>query len=394
MINKKRRKTMKKRNKTILSVITCLVSTCFLMIGVYAASSPSVSVGGQVSYTARDAKVLVQGKVNGAKDSTTGAQMATVDYPSATIMANSVTADKVTNSQMQYLDYTEGTETNKASDNLSTWNIGTLEFFEDNTGVKDITIKFKLTNLSTYPVQATLSFPSGATERDLASANVSRTASATSVYLAQNGGSKEITVTYKLTNDSQSISDDATNFLGMNIVFEKTATDAQASSYTLSSTERSTGKLTMGKQSSSSTDEDVEWRCFAYSTDGTTWTKLDSGASIPATAKYGYFVIDTYVSSLDSKEFLAQSKYAQNSSDNKYYINAGENGVTTANTVLANDYYYSDIRQTLKGLETTLSISSDNEICSAIQGRTITDLYGKNEFKQYRCKSSDRLQCK
>ena len=359
---------MKKRKNIIISVVTCMMSICLMMFGVYAATNPSVSINGQVSYTARDAKVLVRGKANGAKG------QAVVDYPSATVTANDVTATKVTDSSTQYLDYTAGTG-NSESDNLSPWNIGVLEFAEDSSGVKDIVLSFDLTNLSTYPVQATLTFPTGAKDSDLANAKVNRTASATSAYLAPNGGNKEITVTYKLTDDSQSIPTDATNLLGMNIKFEKTVMKVQANS--VSEINKNGGKVTMGKQSSSSTVENVQWRCFAYSTDGETWTKLDSGQSIPTGAKYGYFVLDTYVSSLDRKVFLANSKYAQNSDDSKYYINSGVNGVTETNTVYANDYYYSDIRQTLKGLETTLSISTDSEIYKAIQGRTMTDLYGK-----------------
>ena len=237
---------MKKRKNIIISAITCMMSICLMMFGVYAATNPSVSINGQVSYTARDAKVLVQGKVNGAKDSTTGAQMATVDYPATTTLtANDVTATKVTDKQTQYLDYTAGTG-NSESDDLSPWKIGTLEFAEDNTGVKDITISFKLTNLSTYPVQAMLTFPTGATESDLANAKVSRTASATSAYLAPNGGNKEITVTYKLTDDSQSIPSNANNLLGMNVAFAKTALKI---GYELNDTERTSGKVTMGKQS-------------------------------------------------------------------------------------------------------------------------------------------------
>ena len=345
-----------------------MMSICLMMFGVYAASNPSLSISGQVSYSARDAKVLVRGKANGAKG------QAVVDYPSATVTANDVTATKVTDSSNQYLDYTEGTG-NSETDNLSPWNIGVLEFAEDSSGVKDIVLSFDLTNLSTYPVQATLTFPTGAKDSDLANAKVNRTASATSAYLAPNGGNKEITVTYKLTDDSQSIPTDATNLLGMNIKFEKTALKVQANS--VSEINKNGCKVTMGKQSADSTVEDVEWKCFAYSTDGTNWTRLDSGQSIPAGAKYGYFILDTYISSLGSKQFLSSNKYTKNSDDNKYYINAGTNGVTEANTVYANDYYYSDIRQTLKTLATTLNISSDNEIYKAIQGRTMTDLYGK-----------------
>lgn len=358
---------MKKRKNIIISVVTCMMSICLMMFGVYAATNPSVSINGQVSYTARDAKVLVRGKANGAKG------QAVVDYPSATVTANDVTATKVTDSSNQYLDYTAGTG-NSESDNLSPWNIGVLEFAEDSSGVKDIVLSFDLTNLSTYPVQATLTFPTGAKDSDLANAKVSRTASATSAYLAPNGGNKEITVTYKLTDDSQSIPTDATNLLGMNIKFEKTALKVQANS--VSEINKNGCKVTMGKQSADSTVEDVEWKCFAYSTDGTNWTRLDSGQSIPAGAKYGYFILDTYISNLRSKHFLTSSKYAENSSG-EYYINAGVNGVTEANTVYPNDYYYSDIRQILKGFESTLSITTDSEIYKAIQGRTMTDLYGK-----------------
>ena len=356
---------MKKRKTVILSAITCFVSICLLMIGVYAASSPSVSIGGQVSYTARDASVLVQGESNN-----TGANLVFADIPKTKDFSG--LTEKTTGTS--YVDWTLGEASGNSSvenEKLKDWNIGTISFAEDSKGIKDIKIGFQFTNYSTYPVQATLTFPTGATASDLESAKVSRTATTTSVYLAPNGGSKQITVTYKLTNDSQSISEN--NFLGMNIMFEKTGLQKANS---VSAINANGGKVTMGKQSESSADEDVEWKCFAYSTDGATWTKLDSGESIPTTAKYGYFVLDTYVSSLDGKEFLASDKYASNGSE--YYINAGVNGVTAANTVLANHYYYSDVRKTLKELETTLSISTDSEIYKAIQGRTMADLYKLN----------------
>ena len=340
-----------------------MMSICLMMFGVYAATNPSVSINGQVSYTARDAKVLVRGKANGAKG------QAVVDYPSATVTANDVTATKVTDSSNQYLDYTAGTG-NSETDNLSPWNIGVLEFAEDSSGVKDIVLSFDLTNLSTYPVQATLTFPSGAEESDLANAKVNRTASATSVYLAPNGGNKEITVTYKLTDDSQSIPSDADNLLGMNIKFEKTGLQKANS---VSAINENGGKVTMGKSTADTIVEDVQWGCFAYSTDGETWTKLDSGVAIPDTAKYGYFVLDTYVPSLDSI-FLSSDKYALNSGDNEFY-HSDLDGITD---VKANDYYYSDIRQTLKNLESTFSIFANSEIYQAIQGRTIADLYKSN----------------
>lgn len=359
---------MKKRKNIILSAITCFVSICMLMFGVYSATNPSVSLRGQVSYTARDAKILVQGKVNGSKN------QILVDYPSATITTNDVTATKVTNKSTQYLDYTAGTG-NSASDNLSPWSIGTLEFVEDNNGINDIVISFKLTNLSTYPVQASVTF--GKTDSELASANVIRNASATSAVLSQNGGSKELTIIYSVKDDSKSVV--ASDLLNMNITFEKTLSSTtinnSASEKKVKEINENNGLVTMGKTSNTATVEDVQWRCFAYSTDGTTWTKNDG--TIPTTAKYGYFLMDTYVDGLKEVDFLASSKY--NSST---YMNTNISGV------YAYDYYYSDIRQTLKSLESTLNIDTSSEIYNAISARTVTDLYKNNHVDAYDIASS------
>lgn len=362
-----RREKMKKRVKIVFSATASFVLICLLMLGVYAAISPSVSINGQISYTARDASVLVQGET-----SNTGSELVFADAPKTKDFSN--LTEKTTGTS--YVDWTVGEAIGNSSaenETLKDWKIGTISFVEDSTGVKDIAVGFQLTNYSTYPVQATLTFPSGATDSDLANAKVSRTASATSVYLAQNGGNKQIIVTYKLTGDDQSIPADATNLLGMNIKFEKTA---MKSDYILTDVERSTGIVTMGKQSADSTTENVQWQCFSYYDETEQkWVTFDSTKGIPAGTKRAYFILNTYVPSLDNKVFLAEDKYAKNSSDNKFYVKEGVNGVTEANTVLANDYYYSDIRQTLKNIETTLNISSDNQVYKAIQGRTMVDLY-------------------
>ena len=139
--------------------------------------------------------------------------------------------------------------------------------------------------------------------------------------------------------------------------------------YTLTSTERSTGIVTMGYAE----NKDVQWKCFAYSTDGTTWTKC-TGA-IPTSAKYAYFVLDTYVSSLDKKAYLAEDKYEVSSSDLEFY----HSDSSTPSGVYATDYYYSDVRKILNtSLVTTLGINANNNICKAIQGRTLNDLYKLN----------------
>ena len=348
---------MNKKLKVALFAIVSIVVICILGFGIFFGMPFTGSINEQVFYSVNDAKVLVQGKVNGARG------QSAVDYPSAIVSANDVTATRVTNKSNQYLDYTTGSK-----NSLSTWSIGKLKFAqaeEIKFDTRDIEISFKLTNLSTHPVKATLSFPDN-TKYYLEDAKLNQTAIVRSVYLAANGGSKEMTVVYGRKSNKGS----AGSFEGnINIKLEKSE-----SGYMISEMERAFGSVIMGKKSANSTEEDVEWKCFAYSTDGTTWTTCTG--EIPTTAKYGYFVLDTYVESLAGKAFLSSDKYTQNSSDNNRYINAGENGVAAANTVFANDYYYSDIRQTLKNVDTMLDISSNNEIFNAIQYRSMYDLYG------------------
>jgi hypothetical protein len=120
------------------------------MFGVYSATNPSVSINGQVSYTARDASVLVQGKADetgaGISASNFSAVPATKDFSSLT---------KVTSGK-RYLDWTNGETSNDNTDNFSDWTDLDLNFVEDSSGVKDITIGFYMTNYSNYPVKATI----------------------------------------------------------------------------------------------------------------------------------------------------------------------------------------------------------------------------------------------
>jgi hypothetical protein len=373
----KRREKMKKRKNIIISAITCMMSICLMMFGVYSATNPSVSINGQVSYTARDAKVLVQGKLNGAKNTTDGTQMATVDYPTATVTTNDVTAEKVTNSTTQYLDYTAGTG-NSDGDDLSKWSIGEHQFYEDNTGVKDIVISFKLTNLSTYPVKASITFDKDDTA--LANANVKRTSSATEVTLSQNGGNSEVTITYSVVNDGLSVT--ATDLLNMNIKFEKTiaidggSSAGQVVGYTFTEQDKSNGYLELGQYSDG--HGTCQWYGILYSTDGETFVSNTNGviSEIPENAKYVYFMLcwegNTELNS-NPMDYLSSEKYEE--IDGKYYIKAGQNGVTSAGTVYANDYYYSDIRSKLKSCETYLNIDTNSDVYKSIVGRTVKDLY-------------------
>ena len=193
-----------------------MMSICLMMFGVYAASNPSVSISGQVSYTARDAKVLVLGKVNGQAGNDSN-----VDYPSVADAQNPT--ESSVSLPTQYLGYTKGESAGSTADNLPQWNMGTTPhaFYEDSIGIRPIVISFKMTNLSNYPVVATVDF-TGVTDADLASKNLTRTTTGleeNKVYLNKNV-TKEITITYAVANDAVSVNGD--NLLNMSITFEKT----------------------------------------------------------------------------------------------------------------------------------------------------------------------------
>ena len=212
----KKGEKMKKRKNIIISAITCMMSICLMMIGVYAASNPSVSISGQVSYSVRDAKVLVIGKVNGQAGDDSN-----VDYPSIADATNPQEDEKVVKAS-QYMGFTNGTGVSDNTDNLAPWAMNTTHvFYEDSTGIRPIVISFKMTNLSNYPVVATVDF-TGVTDANLASKNLTRTTTGlkdSKVYLNTNV-TKEITITYAVANDAVGVNGDG--LLNMSIKFEKT----------------------------------------------------------------------------------------------------------------------------------------------------------------------------
>ena len=217
--NTKKGEKMKKRKNIIISAITCMVSICLMMFGVYAASTPSVSISGQVSYSARDAKVLVLGKVNGQAGED---QENKIEYPSVADVQNPQENEKVV-SATQYMGFTNGTSANDNTDNLAPWTMNsTHSFYEDSTGIRKIAVSFLIRNLSNYAIVATVDF-TGVSQTDLAGKNLTRTTTGLTddnkVYFGKNVV-KEISVSYNVANDSLGVT--GNNLLDMKITFEKT----------------------------------------------------------------------------------------------------------------------------------------------------------------------------
>ena len=212
---------MKKRSKIVVSALACLCSICLMMFGVYASINPSVNINGQVSYSVHDAKVLVQGKINGTKDYPT-----TVDYKQPVDINNLTASDKLTNSQNQFLNFTTGASLqNDTTDNLGTWNFGSLNFYEDQKGIKTVTISLKVTNLSLYPVRATLTNDMTGTTYQ----NVRYNASATELYLSDYKASNVSASQGEFNIDFVVVDDSKNAFINnMNIILKIEKTTALA----------------------------------------------------------------------------------------------------------------------------------------------------------------------
>ena len=332
-----------------------------MMFGVYSATNPSVSINGQVSYTARDAKVLVQGYVTNNND--------TNAYPTVADALNPQESERVLSTEgakTQYLDFTDGTGNSKEDDDLSKWVIGTVNFYEDNNGVRPVVVNFKLTNLSNYPVMATL------TPSEIATgANVNRDINeATQVYLAQNGGSGELAITYTVDDDSAPVNSD--NLLNMEIKFEKTELKVVANS--VSEINKNNGIVTMGTKevytdNGGTKMVDVTWKCFAYSADGTNWTKYTDG--VDAGAKYAYFIYDF---SEDWNNAYVNAYYCD-TRDDDYEITRDVYNVEGLTSVSLADYYYSNARSLMQNVATGLKIDTNSDLYNAIKGRSMADLY-------------------
>lgn len=185
---------MKKRKNIIISAITCLFSICLMMFGVYAATNPSVSINGQVSYTARDASILVQGKMYGADGYETG------EYRTVADPTSPQPSDVLTDSVSQYVDYTSADQ-NKST--MATWELGDgLHFYEDSNGVCDVTLSFKFTNLSKYPVVAKVKSVNVTENNNITLVPPEKT----EIYLQQNTSANntgEMTFAVKVADDSK-----------------------------------------------------------------------------------------------------------------------------------------------------------------------------------------------
>lgn len=358
-----------KRKNIIISSLALMLSITLMVFGVYSAEMASLNIIGQVSYTVTDVKVLVQGKVESAGDA--------VQYPTANT-TNYTQSARILDSNIQYLDFTAGGDVGNADDDLRPWTLGEMVFEETTKGISPIKISFKLTNYSPYPIEANVSFFK--TDGEAYAAKVSRSLSDNltdnKVVLLQNGEEdccKEITIIYKPLSDSVNI--DAFD-IGMIIIFSKAQPEISETQETINS---NNGIIYMGKTADDVVEDDIQWRCFAYSVDGINFEKYTTGETVLTNenAKYCYFILDTYVSSMD-KQYYCKKYTTGTEDDTKVYYNNNSN---VPSNIYLNDYYYSEIRSFINtNAIKNLKIDTQNETYSAIIPRSVADLYTNNKF--------------
>lgn len=368
-----------KRKNIVISSFAIMISIALMIFGVYSASNATLNIIGQVSYTVTDAKILVQGKVNGAMG------FVDVDYPAAdtTDYLQSTKVPSVVGAESrQYLNFTVGGGVDKSDDNLSGWSLGDMQFDESANGITPIIIALKITNFSPYKVSANLQMVvpntslNGIKREVSCDTNVIAADNSDASYCVDIGANSdtaqtvEIFVKYTVIDDSVDI--DKIN-VGMEIIFAKDKIEK----YPIENINKNNGIVKMGKSNKNNIDEDIEWRCFAYSSNyGKDWTSCYTTGIVPEDATNCYFILDTFLSDISTVFYLNNNKYSMDSDDEKYYHKDLGN-----KCIYANDYYYSDIRAyTKKQVVTLLNISSDSEVYKSIIGRTISDLYKNNQY--------------
>ena len=132
---------MKKKFGLWLNIVTICLCVCAIAIGVYAATTASVTVSGQIGFNAHNCKVNASGYVYGhAKDDTL------MSYYTGT------GEDKVGVN----FGTKESPVLTKTIEGAATANLGALKFTDlaDATNIPDIVIEFTFANQSAYQISA------------------------------------------------------------------------------------------------------------------------------------------------------------------------------------------------------------------------------------------------
>lgn len=168
---------MKKKKKLIVSLVALAFSIMIMLTGVYAASSPNITISGTVDFTTSASQVRVTGTIIDGYD------------------ADNQPISYVTGHTYHYYDYTDSEKIT-----LADWVINGGEnvyFKEDTNGVTDIKLKFDFVNNSPFYTVATFENVSASNNIE-----VDFEESVVMDVRGQTEASKSTTITYHVINDN------------------------------------------------------------------------------------------------------------------------------------------------------------------------------------------------
>ena len=335
---------MKAKAKLISTIVAmCLVITLGVF-GILAVKTLNMSVGGNITFSADGLSLEVSQGVFKTDDD--------AEYTNITTQSG----------KLQAFAIDTNTKLSDIQDKIDSWT--NLELTLDSKG--DAILHFSVTNKMTTPLYVYIATSLGTNTNN----NMNLTVSPNGTQISA-GATTAFEITFDIIDTS--INAGLAGF-SVAVDFEK---EERLPFYAQNKIDPETGLETtevdyyyveMGTYNG----EPVRWRYVADSTgaryDGTS----------PVTSLSGYYVMETKITT--SKAFLASSKYAQNSTDSKYYHNT--EGYTN---IYANDYALSDIRAYLTntgsgGFMEALGITEDNSVYQMIKSRSITDLYSDIQY--------------
>ena len=304
---------MKKKFSLWLNIVTICLCVCAIAIGVYAASSASLTASGTIGFTAHGVEMTIEGTIMGYVTDPDDAGTYVSTPKALTESGNNLTFP-----ESAYF----------------------TDLVEDK--VSDITIEITVKHTSAYPIEVSLLID------DSVPSNISfDITNQVQTLQASSDGTTEvpgtITIVMNLHDANTDITPSANN-LKLTVYAEKeqlVRTDETKGDY-----------VVMGHKLVNNEVKPVRWFPFAKTADnGTTWTKFNSATDKLAADDLGkgnYYFVSEYVLDVGT---INEGKwsYANGVAYNNTYKNTSPYLDVEYDTLSANNYLSSNIRQFLKG---------------------------------------------
>ena len=310
---------MKKKFSIWLNIVTICLCLCAIAVGVYAANEAQLTISGQIGFKAHGVEMTIEGTITGYVTSQDSDERVTTPTP-LTKSGNNLTLP----SEVYFTDLVEDK-------------------------VSDITIVITVKHTSAYPIEVSLliddSVPSNI------SFDITNQVQTLPASSNDNPVTGTITIVMNLHDANTDITPSANN-LKLTVYAEKeqlVRTDETKGDY-----------VVMGHKLVNNEVKPVRWFLFAKYTNSQ-WTKFDPSADKLVAADLGkgnYYLVSEYVLDVGT---INEDKwsYTKGVAYNNTYKNTSPYLDVEYDTLSANNYLSSNIRQFLKG-NTVQKLGQDN----------------------------------